>query len=662
MAGYREPGIYVKYQSSGAGLMGRAPYLIPTIVGAGPKYLRKTVAIVKGSTSNSVTTPVSPLKTTFSRTENATESTKWDVVIDANPLPSAAAGKYEWYFISNEFFHTIGEAVPAYVTSVGSEGNSHVLLHGTQDSTTVTIDKTVTTLYFVATKNNMIYDVHQFDTTQIDGALPGGNNPVPLETDVVPVKVAGINDFTILKAGKTSTSADYFSSSLIVNHEDYKRVNDLDPNNTLGLKRPAEDFTVSVGTDGYININWIASTTDFQIAADGSLETELAGTADGSDVYIRRNRKPNNTTTFYLDIIYPVNVDNNPNQFEPQLINLTEDINKYYGDVVAYADYNGATTEINRLALGLYLAKLNGTSLVYGLQVDYDATAKVKPDQFDYAKAIAKLQGMDSVYRIVPMDCDNAINSVVVNHVNQMSSPEERGERRAFLGCPSRSTGISDFSSLQKIVGNYASGLSNTRVGVISQYDVTVSLPNGDSVDLPGDLSSTALCAALAGLEGSLAIQKSMTKSSVVGFTKVADKINLLRTQKNMLAENGVILLEQAANENAPVVVRHALTTDMSTVEYRENSITTIKDYTGKLLRSTLDQFIGKENITYESLLRMKGAVESSLDTLIAGKILVTAEVNNVQQSTGQPDGVTIAVTMLPPYPCNIIDLTVVSG
>lgn len=528
MAGYLEPGIYVGYDSSGRGSMGNTPYLIPVIVGSGPRFLKTTISVVRGS--------------------------------------------------------------------------------GTSDK--------------------------------------------------LNYSAKGLDDFSVLRIGKNSMSKDYYSQESIKEIMDYKNVESLDPDSSLGLKRPSEDYNVSVDTDGKILINWVGTITEDQIIVDPKYATETAGQYEEETVYIRRNRKPSEGSTYYVELIYPVNTQNTPDQYKPCLINLLEDINSYYGGVTMYTDHTGTTKTINKLGLGLYLAKQNGAGLVYGLQVPYDATSKSSPDQFDYAESLSVLQGVETAYRIVPMDLDNNVTNLLINHVNQMSSPEEKCERRLFAGYQDNNM-ISSFADLQKNIGEFAKSIANERVGIISAYDVTIVLPDGTIVSPPEGGSAPYICAALAGAECAMPLYQSLTRASITGFDTLKDRVQMLRSQKNMLAAYGVILLEQPGGTGSAIVVRHGLTTNMNTIQTRENSITTIKDYTGKLLRSALDKYIGKESLTFESLVRMRATIDSVLDSLIESRIIVSGEVENLQQSESNPDSVILNVKILPPYPCNYINITV---
>lgn len=481
------------------------------------------------------------------------------------------------------------------------------------------------------------------------------------------------SDFTILRVGQSSVSTDYYDEIGIKNTESYIAIDAYNASfsedeSSSALALPQPDYSVSITEAGKVKITWTAGDLYYSGATGSNYkngnETVVSGNEDGKTFSLRKNRKPDPGIVYYVDIIYPVNETNNPGQYDLKAFSLIDDIFSTYGDCLCYADHTGKTLELNRLALGLYLARLNGTTSVYGLQVNYNRSeTKLAPDQYDYAVALAKLEAADFVYRIVPLDLNNNINEVVINHVELMSSPEEKGERRAFLSYAAVGA-INDFNDLYKEVGGYASRINNERINLLNKYNAGIYLPSGellDPIDVAG--SEPFICAALAGKEGSMNISSSLTKTTLSGFATIKEIVPTLRTQRNMLAQKGVILLEKGTNGDSLTTVRHSLTTNMSTIETRETSVVTIKDYTGKLLRNTLDQFIGKTNlITDELLTRIQASCETTLDSEISSNIIVQGEVTDIHQSETDKDRVILVVNVQPPYPCNGIDITVQSS
>lgn len=481
------------------------------------------------------------------------------------------------------------------------------------------------------------------------------------------------SDFTILRVGQSSVSSDYYDEMGIKNTESYIAIEaynaSISEAGGEALTLPKADYSVSITEKGMVKITWTAGDLYYSGATGTNYkngnETITSSTEDGRTFSLRKSRKPDPGVVYYVEIIYPVNETNNPGQYDLKAFTMVDEIFTTYGDCLSYADHTGTKFELNRLALGLYLAKLNGSNSVYGLQVDYKRTeSKLAPDQYDYSVALAKLEAADYIYRIVPLDLNNNINEVVINHVELMSSPEEKGERRALLSYAAVGS-ISNFTDLYNQVGGYATRISNARVNLLNKYNASIYLPSGDLLD-PIDVAGSEpfICAAMAGKEASMGIASSLTKATLAGFDTISEIVPTLRTQRNMLAQKGVVLLEKGtASGNSLNTIRHSLTTDVSSVENRETSITTIKDYTGKLLRNTLDQFIGKTNLINEELLtRIQASAETTLDSEIANNILIAGEVSDIHQDSTDLDRVVMVVTIYPPYPCNGIDISIESS
>lgn len=496
-----------------------------------------------------------------------------------------------------------------------------------------------------------------------------------MEGDVDEIGIYAPNsDFTVLRVGQSSVSTDYYDENGIRNTESYIAIAAYNAsiteaeNSSTSLALPQADYSAAITEKGIVKITWTAGDLYYSGATGSNYkngnETITAGEEDGKSFLLRKSRKPDPGVVYYVDIIYPVNETNNPGIYELRAFSVIDDIFSTYGDCLSYADHTGQEKELNRLALGLYLARLNGASSVYGLQVNFTkTTSKLAPDQYDYSVALAKLEAADYIYRIVPLDLNNNINEVVINHVELMSSPEEKGERRAFLSYAAVGT-INNFADLYKEVGGYASRLNNSRISLLNKYNAAIYLPSGDLLD-PIDVAGSEpfICAAMAGREGSMGIASSLTKTTLAGFQKIEEIVPTMRTQRNMLAQKGVILLEKGVNEKSLTTIRHSLTTDVSSVEKRETAITTICDYIGKLLRNTLDQFVGKNNLINEELLtRIQASTETTLDSAISNGIIIQGEVSDIYQNETDMDRVTMIVTIFPPYPCNGIDITVQSS
>ena len=167
--------------------------------------------------------------------------------------------------------------------------------------------------------------------------------------------------------------------------------------------------------------------------------------------------------------------------------------------------------------------------------------------------------------------------------------------------------------------------------------------------------------AAIAGMIGGLPPQQSFTNYPMAGFTQVIGSNTFFTPlQMNQMAAGGCYIILQDVAGISPLYSRMALTTDLTSVETRTDSITKVVDFVAKFLRTGLKNFIGRFNIT-QGLLDSMGHVLEGLKTfLIENGVLIGMTVNNIIQDTTEPDQVLIDVTLDPPFPCNYVRLTLV--
>jgi len=164
----------------------------------------------------------------------------------------------------------------------------------------------------------------------------------------------------------------------------------------------------------------------------------------------------------------------------------------------------------------------------------------------------------------------------------------------------------------------------------------------------------------IVGMVGQQPPQQGFTNFPITGLTRVVGSNDFFtQRQLNVMAAGGVYILVQDA-QGAPIVCRHQLSTDLTSIETRELSITKVVDFTAKFMRAGLRNFIGRSNITQPFLDNLATVVSGQLNFLIAGGVLIGADVNNILQDADAPDTVLIDVTLDVPFPCNYLRLTLV--
>jgi len=166
--------------------------------------------------------------------------------------------------------------------------------------------------------------------------------------------------------------------------------------------------------------------------------------------------------------------------------------------------------------------------------------------------------------------------------------------------------------------------------------------------------------ACVVGMVGQLPPQQGFTNYPITGLTRVSGSNDFFtQRQLNVMAAGGTYILVQDV-QGAPVICRHQLSTDMTSIETRELSITKDVDYVAKFMRGGLRNFIGRSNITQPFLDNLSTVVQGMLNFLVENAVLIGANINNIVQSADQPDTVLIDITLDVPYPCNYIRITLV--
>lgn len=166
--------------------------------------------------------------------------------------------------------------------------------------------------------------------------------------------------------------------------------------------------------------------------------------------------------------------------------------------------------------------------------------------------------------------------------------------------------------------------------------------------------------AAIVGMIAQQPPQQSFTNFPMTGFTRVIGSNDTFSEKHlNIMAAGGTYVIVQDSR-GAPLVARMALTTDLTSIETRTDSITKVVDFTAKFMRKGLRNFIGRFNITQSFLDSLGNVIQGLLGFLQESGILIGGNLNNLIQDEDAPDTVLIDVTLDVPFPANYLRLTLV--
>lgn len=408
------------------------------------------------------------------------------------------------------------------------------------------------------------------------------------------------------------------------------------------VRRSSDDYDViPISAVEILSIGYTDKKSDFVAGVDYELDSDdpkkIKWLGDSG-------KSPSEDETYVVKFTYEV-----PEEiYKPHFITSLPELIGVYGEDI---DVDG---EINRLSLAAKIALETGAPEICVIQVKPGDEGAITGAQYQIALD-EHAQFIEDAWRIVPVDEGDDINSVIDGHVKNCSSYEERKER-CTVYTKAESSKIKTASDVISKVGGYASSKAETRTTVIYPASATKKLSNGETVVLDGPF----IAAAYAGLEAGLPVYQSKTRASFGAFDELLG-VQLNRKEKNKLAECGVLILEQPAGAGTNIVCRHQLTTDGESAETRENSVLACKDYTAKVLRGVVDSYIGKYNVTADTISKIRGSVDATFADLVASGILLEGSLTSIAQDVNNPDTIVLEVVIKVPYPCNYIKLTIIS-
>jgi hypothetical protein len=310
---------------------------------------------------------------------------------------------------------------------------------------------------------------------------------------------------------------------------------------------------------------------------------------------------------------------------------------------------NEFDTKLASLSADVLAAGVNPVGTIpvsAGLYLDITADAK--------RYNIASISGTEITIRVAfsPGENDDGFYSSTNLPSTLISETFSVNVRGAALVDPN---GDPDYNAIAETYQGLGQAYGNRRVCMVAPEEV------GANIDgLEQKIKGYYLCAALAGMVGQLPPQQGFTNFPITGFTQVFGSNDVFnQRQMNVGAAGGTYWVVQEV-AGGPLSTRHQLTTDLTSIETRELSITKVVDFTAKFMRAGLRNFIGKFNITQPFLDTLSTVVQGQLSFLTESGVLVGGDLNNIVQDESAPDTVLIDVTLDVPFPANYIRLTLV--
>lgn len=183
-------------------------------------------------------------------------------------------------------------------------------------------------------------------------------------------------------------------------------------------------------------------------------------------------------------------------------------------------------------------------------------------------------------------------------------------------------------------------------------------------------LKSWFAAAAEAGRDSIIPPQRASTGAALGGITALEHSNTYFKkSQLNTIAGGGWAILEQRVL-GGPVLMRHLLTTDMSTVKTQELAFTKNVDNMAKVKRASMEPLLnddkGRVNITKDFLTTLAVPAQAIFERFAANEQLVQTEgvppytILSIRQDTTAPDTILEDVELNVPLPANKVTVTFV--
>ncbi|AEO93438.1 tail sheath [Bacillus phage G] len=316
-----------------------------------------------------------------------------------------------------------------------------------------------------------------------------------------------------------------------------------------------------------------------------------------------------------------------------------------YNSVVAeYGNYEVTASGkvINSLSLGAEIAFTNGVTPIVLVQAKNDTAYEINT-------AIDKLRkdvvGVSVISTIVPLSTANGVRLHVSAHVLDMSDEEVGRERMAYVGI-NKNESYGEAALLTK-------GFNNERLVCVAPGSAVKEIRDLETgkVSLRNlDASYLAVAVATLGLKNDPA--EPLTNKPITGFSSIGSVYT--EFEKNHMAENGVLILEQSGNN---IKVRHGITTAATEVNTAEITLVQIKDYVIESVRKYLGEIYIGRKLMPTVVTDVQTTLTNILSQFVSQEVILGYGSVDVVRSEDDPRAIDVKFEIEAVYPLNYINI-----
>lgn len=352
------------------------------------------------------------------------------------------------------------------------------------------------------------------------------------------------------------------------------------------------------------------------------------------ETFAKGGNEPTIGQTYYLDLV------RSKTAFGTAVFNRIADVIAEFGDI----------SPQNTLSMAAYYAFINGSSSIALKQIPLeDGQIEITTEQM--LQALQEIEGevLPGVLPlvIVPLiPANDILLAELSKHCDLQSSLRYRAERTAIVGFGA--------GTLPEAAQRMARNTKNSRVRLVYPDIVSSTLTNARGVTQTFLLDGRYMAVALSAATTTQTIDSATpwTNRSVVGFDTLSR--NLDAVSANQTANAGVTVLQQRGGQ---IIVRHGLTTDVSSILTKTPTVIQISDDIHRRCRTLLDGYIG-EKFTSGVTGQIEGRVNALFQQLVRDQIIDSYTGLSVVQDPEDPTGLLIEVYYRPVFPLLYIQFT----
>jgi len=398
------------------------------------------------------------------------------------------------------------------------------------------------------------------------------------------------------------------------------------------------------GSANYIKVSTTSNDNAVVQIGNGTVNASLGFTAG---TQVAGPKEPAYLTTYSFTYGTPKVSTLTLDDYGPTLYTDLTSLVGAYGPVATTNDLAGSPYSVtNTLPLGAQIVFTNSANTGGIMAVQCNPADGTPLAQFQAAlNKLASVPGVNIVVCLTPM---SLLYPSIVAHVVNCSQPLDGLFRTAVMGFDPTTTTIE--SAINQAEGIAASG-NGRRFLMPWPASVNIALANNTNAQLDGSF----LAAAIAGLRinGNNDVATPLLRQQLYPFTTAA--VNLLRTDKLELRDGGVTVVEL---QNGLVRITEDTTTDRSTIDNQEFSVTEIVDFVATTCATLLNSiFIGVKILSNTTSI-VTATVQVLLNNLIALNILTDYQNVQVQVNPLDPRQIDISFEVAPVYGLRYISVT----